>query len=64
MQRSPLEAATQAQVRVEHGTVLARQAARAQDVARAKAEQQVIDGERRQTEAALALEKALQNLFR
>jgi hypothetical protein len=64
--KSSFDADAAAWVRVtrERATALRRVAAGAQQSAHAKAEQLVIDSERRHTETALALQKATQKLLR
>jgi hypothetical protein len=62
----PASSSDAAAVRVtrERAAALKPAAARVQQSTHAKAEQLVIDSERRHTEAALALQKALQGLSR
>ena len=64
MPTSVSEAAARVRVRSERATAVKRVAADAQRSAHAKAEQLVIDSERRHTETTLALQKARQNLLR
>jgi hypothetical protein len=57
-------AAAWVQLTRERSAALKQRAARAQQSTQAKAEQCVIDSERRHTEAMLTLQKAMQRLFR
>jgi hypothetical protein len=61
---SDAAAAAWVQITRECSGALKRRAARVQQFSHAKAEQCVIDSERRHTEATQALQKAMRSLFR